>query len=98
MSPAMRMGPGGGCRSAAAAGDLLDAGPVPDDGLVVRSARLCHKCQRSATWTAAGAPSRAPSAWAPELANGHRGTVSNCDEVSVPLQWFCRLGDRTNNV
>jgi hypothetical protein len=24
--------------------------------------------------------------------------VSNCDEVSVPLQWFCRLGDRTNNV
>jgi hypothetical protein len=55
MSPAMRMGPGGGCRSAAAAGDLLDAGPVPDDGLGVRSARLCHKCQRSATWIAPGA-------------------------------------------
>ena len=26
------------------------------------SARLCHRCQRSATWIASGAPSRAPSA------------------------------------
>jgi hypothetical protein len=33
VSPAMRMGPDGGCRSAAAAGDLLEAGLVPGDGL-----------------------------------------------------------------
>ena len=36
--------------------------------------------------------------WPHRARHGHRGTVSNCDEVSVPLQWFCRLGDRTNNV
>jgi hypothetical protein len=33
VSPAMRMGPDGGCRSAVAAGDLLEAGLVPGDGL-----------------------------------------------------------------
>jgi hypothetical protein len=193
VSPATSMGPGGG------RGDLLEAGPVPGDGLGGVLGQVMPQVQRSATWTAAGVPSRAPSAWAParqhivgspggsagqdggvdvavaqrevidadhvrhrtghrvgqaedqpqqraaehrdspaqrpavsrpappararpgtvtrpasseyssaehspaegwphRARHGHRGTVSNCDEVSVPLQWFCRLGDRTNNV
>ena len=35
--------------------------------LLAYSARLCHICQRSATWIASGAPARAPSAYAPAL-------------------------------
>jgi len=65
VSPAMSMGPGGGRGSAAAAPICLRQAPCRATALAVCSARLCHKCQRSATWTAAGAPSRAPSAWAP---------------------------------
>ena len=61
----MRKGPDGGCRSAAAAAICLRQARCRATALGVRSARLCHKCPRSATWTAAGAPSRAPSAWAP---------------------------------
>ena len=55
MSPAMRMGPDGGCRSAAAAAICLRQARCRATALGVRSARLCHKCQRSATWIAPGA-------------------------------------------
>ena len=54
VSPAMSMGPDGGCRSAAAAAICLRQARCRATALGVRSARLCHKCQRSATWTAPG--------------------------------------------
>src|SRR5258708_30155333 len=38
-------------------------------------------------------------AWPHRAHHGrHRGTVSDCDEVPLPVHCFCRLGDRTNNV
>ena len=60
VSPAMRMGPDGGCRSAVAAAICLRQARCRATALGVRSARLCHKCQRSASWTAPGPVAGAP--------------------------------------
>jgi hypothetical protein len=62
MSPAMRMGPGGGCRPAAAAGDLLEAGPVPGDGLEGAPGQVMPQVPAVSDLDRAGGPSRAPSA------------------------------------
>ena len=51
-------------------GGLLEGGMVFPDAPVAGGptvfstcpARLCHRCHRSATWIACGAPARAPSA------------------------------------
>jgi hypothetical protein len=59
VSPAMSMGPGGGRRFAAAAAICLRQARCRATALAVCPARLCHKCRRSATWTAAGLRRRA---------------------------------------
>src|SRR5690242_5981142 len=61
--------PGGSC-SAVPAGPAAPLPPGwsfrqprwPATVFPAYSARLCHRCQRSATWIASGAPARAPSA------------------------------------
>jgi hypothetical protein len=61
-------GPGWGSWDPVAAAICLRQARCRATALTVCPARLCHKCQRSATCTAAGAPARAPS-------NGGAGPV-----------------------
>jgi hypothetical protein len=74
VSPATSVGPGGGRGSAAAAAICLRQARCRATALAVCWAGLCHKCQRSATWTAAGAPRRGSVAGALGVGAGQAGT------------------------